>query len=214
MADVEYTHTAPTSGWLQAGAAAGGLSLLGNVLGGWNCGNGNGLFNWGNNCNRGCGGNWAEGAVFMQNAELQAKIAKLEAENYSDNNSKNVYAQSLSDNRRLQDQFNTEIATLRANVNILNDTIHKQAVENARTQEQLNCCCQKQEMQAQLFGEKLNSAVLAVKGNYDAAFASLNQTLACLQNTVNGITSTYVPCAKVCTANACPTTSTSTPAAA
>ena len=76
---------------LGLGIAGTALGLLGNN--GLNLG---GLF----------GNNLANGAALSVLAEKDARIAALEAENYSDKNSKEVYAQSLEDNRAVERRIN------------------------------------------------------------------------------------------------------------
>lgn len=73
---------------------AGSLGIAGTALGLLNNGgNGNGLL----------GGLFGGGNQNVVSA-LQAENGMLKAENYSDKNAKEVYAQSLADNRRLRDE--------------------------------------------------------------------------------------------------------------
>lgn len=74
---------------------------------------------------------------------LQAENGMLKAENYSDKNAKEVYAQSLADNRRLRDET---FAYLKP----LSDEAANNRVELAKLQAELKCCCEKQELREQI----------------------------------------------------------------
>ena len=65
----------------------------------------------------------------------------------------------------------------------LADEAANNIVEVARLQEQLKCCCEKQELQAQITAGKINETALALNGkidtmnsNYQGTFNSLNAT--------------------------------------
>lgn len=62
-----------------------------------------GVLNSSNNGNGLLGGLFGGGNQNVVSA-LQAENSMLKAENYSDKNAKEVYAQSLADNRRLRDE--------------------------------------------------------------------------------------------------------------
>lgn len=62
-----------------------------------------GVLNSSNNGNGLLGGLFGGGNQNVVSA-LQAENSQLKAENYSDKNAKEVYAQSLADNRRLRDE--------------------------------------------------------------------------------------------------------------
>lgn len=107
------------------GTAGVGLAMLSN--GGLNLG---GLF----------GNNRATNAELQYVSQLQSENAMLKAENYSDKVGKEVYMQSLSDNRTLADKMEAQNQVFRANLTALNDYAHNQAVEQARLQEKPTCC--------------------------------------------------------------------------
>lgn len=123
-----------------------------------------------------------------QFSALLAENAMLKSENYSDKIGKEVYAQSLSDNNALSDRvfdkwFNpiaTEVAQNR--------------VEMARLQEQLKCCCEKQELREQIINGRINEVALIANNGITA----LQGQVACLAQTVSGITKTVVPITAVC----------------
>lgn len=161
------------------GVGIAGLSL--GVLNSANNGNGllGGLFGNGN------------GNVVSQ---LQAENAMLRAENYSDKNSKEVYMQSLSDNRNLRDEMYAYIKPLA-------DEAANNRVELATIRAEQKCCCEKQELREQILVGKINEVALTTKGRFD----TLDQTISCLatsvQNNANAIaniTSTIVPLSKIC----------------
>lgn len=70
---------------------------------------------------------------------LQAENSQLKAENYSDKNAKEVYMQSLTDNRRLRDET---FAYLKP----LSDEAASNRVELAKLQAELKCCCEKHKL--------------------------------------------------------------------
>lgn len=156
-----------------------GLGIAGTALGVLNSSNnGNGLL----------------GGLFGNNnnnliSHLQAENASLKAENYSDRVAKEVYMQSLSDNKNLRDE-------LYAFIKPLAQEAADNRVNIATLAAEQKCCCEKQELREQIVLGKINEVALATKGNFD----SLNQTIACLSNTVNQITSTIVPASAICPA--------------
>lgn len=118
---------------------------------------------------------------------LQAENGMLKAENYSDKNAKEVYAQSLADNRRLRDE---SFAFLKP----LADESANNRVELARLQEQLKCCCEKQELREQIVLGKVNELALTTQ----AKFGCVDQTIAGMMGTLGKITNTLVPMSAIC----------------
>ena len=141
-----------------------GLGIAGTALGLLNNG-GNGLL----------GGLLGGGNQNVVSA-LQAENSMLKAENYSDKNAKEVYAQSLADNRRLRD----ESANNR--------------VELAKLQAELKCCCEKQELREQIVLGKVNELALTTQ----AKFGCLDGTIANIMSTLGKITDTIVPMSAIC----------------
>lgn len=118
---------------------------------------------------------------------LQAENGMLKAENYSDKNAKEVYAQSLADNRRLRDEAFAFIKPLA-------DESANNRVELARLQEQLKCCCEKQELREQIILGKVNELALTTQ----AKFGCVDQTIAGMMGTLGKITNTIVPMSAIC----------------
>ena len=102
-----------------------GLGIAGTALG---------LLNNGGNGGGGLGG------LFGNNN--QTTVSALQAENYSDKNAKEVYMQSLTDNRRLRDETFAYLKPLA-------DESASNRVELAKLQAELKCCCEKQFAKAQ-----------------------------------------------------------------
>ena len=149
-----------------------GLGIAGTALGLLN-GNGNVL-----------GGLLGGGS---QLTALQAENSLLKAENYSDKNAKEVYMQSLADNRRLRDEAF-------AYVKPLADEAANNRVELAKLQAELKCCCEKQELREQIVLGKVNELALTTQSK----FGCLDGTIANIMGTIGQITSTIVPIRAVC----------------
>ena len=103
-----------------------GLGIAGTALGLLNNG-GLGLGGIGGLLGSGSAAGTALGVI----AEKDAKIAKLEAENYSDKVGKEVYAQSLADNRATEARINALLAPVAAAIARMNGRID--AVAQAAT---------------------------------------------------------------------------------
>lgn len=91
--------------------------------------------------NNGGNGGGVLGGLFGNNNQatisaLQAENSQLRAENYSDKNAKEVYMQSLTDNRRLRDETFAYLKPLA-------DESANNRVELAKLQAELKCCCEK-----------------------------------------------------------------------
>lgn len=149
-----------------------GLGIAGTALGLLN-GNGNVL-----------GGLLGGGS---QLTALQAENSLLKAENYSDKNAKEVYMQSLADNRRFRDEAF-------AYVKPLADEAANNRVELAKLQAELKCCCEKQELREQIVLGKVNELALTTQSK----FGCLDGTIANIMGTIGQITSTIVPISAVC----------------
>lgn len=135
---------------------------------------------------------------------LQAENGQLKAEKYSDNNDKEVYQQTLADNRNLREE-------LYAFIKPLADEAANNRVEIATLKADLKCCCEKQELREQIITGKINEVALTANNGLTA----LAGTVACLQNTVNAITKTIIPNDAICPGwgNVTTTPATTTPAA-
>lgn len=196
----EFASNAKANTGVALGATGLGIAVA-NALGG-NCGLGNvlgGIF----------GGNGRAGAELQYVSHLQSEIAQLKSENYSDKVGKEVYGQSLADNRMLRTE-------LFANLNPLTQEAHHNAINVARLEEQVKCCCEKQELnnkildnkidaQVNLLTGKINETALALNGKIDTnearnqgRFATLDQTIACISGKVDDVTTTSVKFCKIC----------------
>ena len=145
-----------------------------------------GVLNSSNNGNGLLGGLFGGGNQNVVSA-LQAENGMLKAENYSDKNAKEVYAQSLADNRRLRDEA---FAYLKP----LSDEAANNRVELAKLQAELKCCCEKQELREQIVLGKVNELALTTQ----AKFGCIDQTIACMMGTIGKITDTIVPMSAIC----------------
>ena len=173
-----------------------GLAIAGTALGLLN-NNGNGILGnlFGNNCGM---NNAAGGMALNAIAERDAKIAKLEAERHSDTKGVEIYQQTLRDNQTLRDQvfsyitpLSNEAAANRERIAVL-ETQHKCEVEKALLREQLiqskidNCCCE------------MNGKINSVAQTASCGISQLQNAVACINNTLGGITKTIVPKDAIC----------------
>lgn len=173
-----------------------GLGIAGTALGllnSSNCGNGllGGLF--GNNC---CNNNGkvGMGAELQYVSQLQAENAMLKSENYSDKIGKEVYMQSLTDNRSLRDE-------MYAFIKPLSEEAANNRVNIAVLQEQAKCAQEKAELREQILIGKINEVALTTNGRFN----TLDSTIACLagdvaRNTarINNITKEVIPLDSLC----------------
>lgn len=127
-------------------------------------------------------------------SHLQAENAALKAENYADKNSKEVYAQSLADNRALRAELYSFITPL------ANEAANNR-VNIARLEEQQKCYCEKQELREQILIGKITEATLAANNRFN----ELNNAIQCLSGTVatntcriNNLTKEIIPTSSIC----------------
>lgn len=166
---------------------AGTVGLV-NQLSGCNGGLLGGIF--GGNCyNRGLGGMaTASGFAEVQYASaLQAENGQLKAENYSDRTSLEAYKQTVADNKELRTE-------MYAFIKPLSEEAANNRVTIARLEEQLKCCCEKQELREQILMGKIGEVASAA----NCGLARANDEIACLKNTVCRITQTIVPASAIC----------------
>lgn len=128
--------------------------------------------------NNGGNGGGVLGGLFGNNNQatisaLQAENSQLKAENYSDKKAKEVYMQSLTDNRRLRDETFAYLKPLA-------DESANNRVELAKLQAELKCCCEKQELREQIVLGKVNELALTTQ----AKFGCLDQTIAGMMGTM------------------------------
>lgn len=125
--------------------------------------------------NNGGNGGGVLGGLFGNNN--QATISALQVENYSDKNAKEVYMQSLTDNRRLRDETFAYLKPLA-------DESANNRVELAKLQAELKCCCEKQELREQIVLGKVNELALTTQ----AKFGCIDGTIANMMGTIGKIT--------------------------
>lgn len=159
------------------------------------------------------GGGSTAGTALGVLAEKDAKIAKLEAENYSDKVAKETYAQSLADNRATEARINTLLGPVAQAIAANEKEIAVLKAEQAKDKEIMqlkidNCCCQ------------MSGKIDAVAQAATCGIQQNSAALAALQALVGKITNTVVPLDAICPAPmpqynswTAPTTTTTTPAA-
>lgn len=176
--------------------------IIGTTLGGlWALGAGNG---------GGILGNLLGGNASQMNA-LMAENAMLKSENYSDKIGKEVYSQSLADNRATEARINALLAPTATAIaeNQKEIAVLKAKLEKDREIIQLkmdNCCC------------KLNSKIESVAQTAACGIQQNANAVASLQAVVASITKTIVPQSAICPEvmpryNSWTTPTTTTPAA-
>lgn len=146
----------------------GGAGVLGNILGG-------------------CNNHTAMGAEVQYVSSLQAENGMLKAENYADRGILDAYKQSVADNKELRSEMYAYIKPLA-------EEASNNRVNIAKLEAELKCCCEKQELREQILAGKINEVALVSNGKFNA----LDQTIACMQNTLSGITKTVVPNSAIC----------------
>lgn len=153
----------------------GSLGFLGSANG-----NGNGLL----------GGIFGNGCADKVGA-LMAENAMLKSKNYSDTTSKEVYAQTLLDNRRLRDDvfayvkpIADEVAANRERVAVL----EMQCSKNSELAE----------LREKLVRSELGAKIDAVASTCGCGISQLNNAVAGLTSTVNSITATIIPQSAIC----------------
>ena len=157
-----------------------GLGIAGTALG---------LLAGNNNGNGVLGNILGNGGTNVNNtiSALQTENALLKAEKYSDKNSKEVYSQSLADDRTLRNEMFAFIKPIA-------DESANNRVELAKLQAEVKCNAEKAELREQIVVGKINEVALSANGR----FAALDQTINCLSNTINSVTKVVVPNSSVC----------------
>lgn len=165
---------------------AGTVGLVNQMTNG--CGGGllGGLF--GGNCGVRTAG---MGAELQYVSSLQAQNAMLKSQNYSDKVGKQVYAQTLADNKDFRNEvfafikpIADEAANNRVEVAVLKAQVEKDKEITALKIDK--CCCE------------TNNKIEAVAAQANLGLTRLGDQLGCLQNTVCRITQTIVPASAIC----------------
>lgn len=161
------------------------LGSLG-FLGAANNGNGGilgGLFG-GNNCA-------PQMAALGVIAEKDAKIAELTSQKYSDNQDTTLYQATRSENEKLEARLMTFITPL-----------SQESASNrerlAVLESQMKSNAEIADLREKLVRSELGAKIDSVAQTCGCGIAQLNNAVASLQNTVNGITQTIIPQSAIC----------------
>lgn len=144
-----------------------------------------------NNGNGGILGGLFGGGNCNQVSALMAENANLRAEKYSDNKNAEVYVASRAENKALRDELmgfirplSNEAAANRERIAVLEANVAKNA-EIA-------------DLREKLIRSELGGRIDSVAQTCGCGIAQLNNAVASLQNTVNGITQTIIPQSAIC----------------
>lgn len=144
-----------------------------------------------NNGNGGILGGLFGGGNCNQVSALMAENANLRAEKYSDNKNAEVYVASRAENKALRDELmgfirplSNEAAQNRERIAVLETNVAKNA-EIA-------------DLREKLIRSELGGRIDSVAQTCGCGVAQLNNAVASLQNTVNGITQTIIPQSAIC----------------
>lgn len=144
-----------------------------------------------NNGNGGILGGLFGGGNCNQVSALMAENANLRAEKYSDNKNAEVYVATRAENKVLRDELmgfirplSNEAAANRERIAVLEANVAKNA-EIA-------------DLREKLVRSELGARIDSVAQTCGCGIAQLNNAVASLQNTVNGITQTIIPQSAIC----------------
>ena len=159
-----------------------GLGIAGTALGvlaGSNGGNG-GLL----------GGLFGNGCADKVSA-LMSENAMLKAENYSDKVAKDVYGQSLTDNRRLRDEMYAFIKPLSDEAASNRERVAVLEAQQAKNGEIAD-------LREKLVRSELGARIDSVAQTCGCGIAQLNNAVAAINNTLGQITHTVIPRTAIC----------------
>ena len=159
-----------------------GLGIAGTALGLLNGGLGGLLGGLGGGNAAMLAGGTALGVI----SEKDAKIARSEAEKYSDQSIATVYAATREENKALREE-------MFAFIKPLSDEAAANQVNIARIEEQIKCMGKTSELREQIVLGKVNEVALTANNGLTA----LSGAVACLQQTVSGLTKTIIPASAV-----------------
>lgn len=160
----------------------GSLGFLGSASNG-NGGILGGLFG-GNNCA-------PQMAAMGVIAEKNAKIAELTAQKYSDNKDSEVYVTSRAENKALRDELMGFIRPLSDEAAQNRERVAVLEAQQAKNGEIAD-------LREKLVRSELGARIDSVAQTCGCGIAQLNNAVASLQNTVNGITQTIIPQSAIC----------------
>lgn len=183
--ETEYASKGVAGAGLGLGIAGTALGLLNN--------NGNGLFGLfgGNGWNNGMGAMAAQAAGCAVNGKvssLEAEIARLKAEKYSDKSDIEVYKQTREENKDLQDRL------LGNWIKPLADEAAANKVKIATMEADISKNKEIAELQMKLVEERNRTEHAQIQG----AIGLMDQRLRCVEQKVDAITAIRVPNTAVC----------------
>ena len=160
----------------------GSLGFLGSASNG-NGGILGGLFG-GNNCA-------PQMAALGVIAEKDAKIAELTSQKYSDNRDATLYQAARSENEKLENR-------LMAFITPLSQESASNRERVAVLESQMKSNAEIADLREKLVRSELGAKIDSVAQTCGCGIAQLNNAVASLQNTVNGITQTIIPQSAIC----------------
>ena len=109
------------------------------------------------------------------------------AEKYSDQSIATVYAATREENKALREE-------MFAFIKPLSDEAAANQVNIARIEEQIKCMGKTSELREQIVLGKVNEVAMSA----NSGLTALSGAVACLQQTVSGLTKTIIPASSVC----------------
>ncbi len=144
-----------------------------------------------NNGNGGILGGLFGGGNCNQVSALMAENANLRAEKYSDNKDTEVYVASRAENKALRDELMGFIRPLSDEAAQNRERVAVLEAQQAKNSEIAD-------LREKLIRAELGAKIDSVAQTCGCGIAQLNNAVASLQNTVNGITQTIIPQSAIC----------------
>lgn len=144
-----------------------------------------------NNGNGGILGGLFGGGNCNQVSALMAENANLRAEKYSDNKNAEVYVASRAENKALRDELMGFIRPLSNEAAQNRERVAVLEAQQAKNSEIAD-------LREKLIRSELGGRIDSVAQTCGCGIAQLNNAVASLQNTVNGITQTIIPQSAIC----------------
>ena len=144
-----------------------------------------------NNGNGGILGGLFGGGNCNQVSALMAENANLRAEKYSDNKDTEVYVASRAENKALRDELMGFIRPLSDEAAQNRERVAVLEAQQAKNSEIAD-------LREKLIRSELGGRIDSVAQTCGCGIAQLNNAVASLQNTVNGITQTIIPQSAIC----------------
>lgn len=144
-----------------------------------------------NNGNGGILGGLFGGGNCNQVSALMAENAMLKSENYSDKVAKETYGQSLTDNRRLRDEFFAYVKPLADEAAQNRERVAVLEAQQAKNGEIAD-------LREKLVRSELGAKIDSVAQTCGCGIAQLNNAVAAINNTLGQITHTVIPRTAIC----------------